>query len=151
MISASLTLRNSILWDNTAPTGTVTQKQIRVNSSGSVIVTYSVVQDDDPNDVSVYAGTANLDDNPRLDANSILKIGSPAIDSGENDAVVGDADLDAHPDGSTTWAWPTQVWGRRRLWTWGRMSSRGPPLPGACCSGDACARSARNSLPRRPA
>jgi hypothetical protein len=97
--SASPSLTNCILWGNTDNEGSGTSSQIY---EGSPVVTYSCIQDDDPNDGSIPFGGAannNIDDDPRfLDAGSgnlRLSGGSPCIEAGNDAAVPPDtADLD---------------------------------------------------------
>ena len=60
---SSLTLTNCILWDNTDSGKAEDSYQIH---GGRPTVTYSCIQDADANDTSIYAGTGNIDDEPRL-------------------------------------------------------------------------------------
>ena len=60
---SSLTLTNCILWDNSDSAKTKDSYQI---CGGTPTVTYSCIQDADPNDASVYAGAGNSDDEPRF-------------------------------------------------------------------------------------
>ncbi|MHC4676611.1 MAG: LamG-like jellyroll fold domain-containing protein, partial [Planctomycetota bacterium] len=58
---SNVILTDSILWGNSDSSGTDELAQIYGRPS---IVTYSCIQDTDPNDASVYAGTGNIDDDP---------------------------------------------------------------------------------------
>ena len=55
------TLTNCIFWDNRDSGEAANSAQIHGSVSA---VTYSCIQDADPNDQSVYAGLGNIDDNP---------------------------------------------------------------------------------------
>ncbi len=83
------TVTNCILWANTDEIGSVESSQIS-NRIGTAVVNYSCIQDADPDDAAIYAGTGNIDDDPLvLDAsagNLTLTDGSPAIDAGDNAA-----------------------------------------------------------------
>ncbi len=57
-------LENCIVWNNTAfETGT---EEFYNNAvvGGTTSASYSVIQDDDPNDANIYPGTGNIDDDP---------------------------------------------------------------------------------------
>ena len=103
----SAALDNCILWGNQDSGGTDETAQIH-NNAGSVTVTYSCVQDANPNDAVIYPGAGNIDDDPKFkdadggdnkagteDDNLRLKQGSPCIDAGNNLEVPADQeDLD---------------------------------------------------------
>ncbi|UCG33406.1 MAG: hypothetical protein JSU68_02000, partial [Phycisphaerales bacterium] len=93
------TLANCILWGNTDGTTDITGAQI-TPSEEDPQVTYSCIQDADPNDGSVFVGTGNIDDNPmfvnptgndfELDGNDppdTVPGSSPCIDAGFNAQV----------------------------------------------------------------
>ena len=92
-VNGRLTVVNSVLWQNSDSVGTESASQIHV-ASGNATVTFSVIQDDDPEDSSIPFGGAendNLDDDP-LFADDVLddlrlSSGSPCIDSGKNNPV----------------------------------------------------------------
>ncbi|MBN1817937.1 MAG: right-handed parallel beta-helix repeat-containing protein [Sedimentisphaerales bacterium] len=112
--STTLTIANSILWGNTDRFGTRAASQLA--GGGKATVTYSCIQDDDPNDGSIPFGgvnNSNIDLNPRfvldpsdggdgwrvgnndIQGNLHLRPDSPCIDIGSNAAVPDDiADLD---------------------------------------------------------
>lgn len=116
---STLTLTNCILWDNSDSSKTIDSQQI---CGGRSIVTYSCIQDADPNDTSVYAGAGNIDDEPRfvrsgrwadadnpavpakpggtnavwLEADYHLLPESPCIDAGDPN---GDFSLEPQPNG----------------------------------------------------
>ena len=58
-----LTLANCILWENSDSSKTKNSHQI---CGGTPTVTYSCIQDADPNDTNVCAGIGNIDDEPRF-------------------------------------------------------------------------------------
>jgi hypothetical protein len=72
------TLKQCILWDNIAPTGT----QIHDEGSSATTVNYSDVQGGWP------GGIGNIDIDPNLTPNPHLKAGSPCIDAGDPAFVV---------------------------------------------------------------
>lgn len=80
----SSAVTNSILWANTGPGGTTQANQL-ASTTGSTVVSYSVVQ-------GGYPGTQNLAVDPLFVglsvANFRLAAGSPCIDSGINSLVV---------------------------------------------------------------
>jgi parallel beta-helix repeat protein/predicted outer membrane repeat protein len=87
------TLTNSILWGDSAPSGTEI-----FNSGSTPTVTYSDVQ-------GGYAGTGNIDSNPLFadsaSGNLRPRVGSPAIDAGTNSGCpVSDMDGNPRPFGS---------------------------------------------------
>ena len=86
--SACLTMTNCILWAN-APDEIY-------KSSGTAIVTYSVVRDADPDDGVVYPGTGNLDGDPLLSGHGLhLTANSPCRNSGDPDGdYTGQTDMD---------------------------------------------------------
>ncbi len=89
------TVTNCILWGNTP--------QSIGDYDGTTTVTYSDVQDDYPNDGTVYPGVGNIDTDPRfLEAaggNLRLDRVSPCVDAGDNGAVPAGVttDLDGNP------------------------------------------------------
>jgi predicted outer membrane repeat protein len=98
-------LTNCIFWGNTAEFG----PQL-YNGGSSPIVTYCDVQDENPDDGTIYPGTGNIDDDPCFvdadgpdnvpgtdDDNLRLLPGSPCIDAGNNIAVTATTDLDGRP------------------------------------------------------
>ncbi len=101
---SNVTLTNCVLWDG--------GNEIRNFDGSTITITYSDVQDADPNDGSVYPGLGNIDDDPRFvdadgaddvpgtgDENLRLMPGSPCSDAGDNTAVPSDiADLDGDGD-----------------------------------------------------
>lgn len=121
------TLKNCILWGNSDEGGTDESAQIHEDGTSTADVTYSCVQDDDPNDASVYPGTGNIDDDPLFvnadgpddvagteDDNLRLSDSSPCIDAGDNTAVPRDvADLDN--DGNTVEQIPYDLDGNPRF------------------------------------
>ncbi|TRZ69909.1 MAG: T9SS C-terminal target domain-containing protein [Bacteroidetes bacterium] len=75
----SMTVKNNILWGNTANTG----KQI-FSSGGTITVLYNDVQDS-------YAGAGNFNADPEFDAlNYYLSVISPCIDKGDSTADYND-------------------------------------------------------------
>ena len=103
------TLTNCILWGNSASAG---EQEIDNGGSSSPIVTYTCVQDEDPEDANIYPGTGNIDDDPNFvdpngpdgtpgteDDNLRLSPDSNCIDAGDNTAVPLEVatDLDGHP------------------------------------------------------
>ncbi|MFC1782131.1 S8 family serine peptidase [Planctomycetota bacterium] len=127
MMNFSPILNNCILWGNTSGSEVVEQAQIFGGMAGARAVYYSCIQDDDPNDATVYPGVGNIDDYPLfVDPNGLDKIagtldddlrlsaGSPCIDAGDNTAVPADsADLDG--DGNTAVRIPFDLEGRPRF------------------------------------
>ncbi len=102
--SGSAAVRNSILWKNERD-GASAATEAQINGTG-VVVTYSCVQDADPDDGSVIAGAGNIDDDPLFtrdprpwangwdgvddDLGSLtLEYDSPCRDEGDNLAVEG--------------------------------------------------------------
>ena len=86
--AGSPTVTNCILWGN-APDEIY-------NYSGTTTVTYSDVQDDDPDDGLVYPGAGNIDDDPLLTAHGVhLTLDSPCRDSGDPGGdYTGQTDMD---------------------------------------------------------
>ena len=110
---------NCIFWGNTAGGGTVTEQQI---DGDNTIVTYSCIQDSDPNDGSIPFGGAannNIDDNPLfknvISNNLRLSGDSPCIEVGSNAAVPADT-LDIDGDGNTSEPTPLDLDERLRFW-----------------------------------
>jgi predicted outer membrane repeat protein len=100
------TIRNSIFWGNTQDAGgSIESAQIYLDGV-SATVTYSCIQDTDPNDGSVPFGGAtngNIDDDPLFTdpGTGALRLGagSPSIDAGDNADVTPDTtDLDGDGD-----------------------------------------------------
>ncbi|MHC4676835.1 MAG: choice-of-anchor Q domain-containing protein, partial [Planctomycetota bacterium] len=98
-------LTNCIFWGNTAEFG----PQL-YNGGSSPIVTYCDVQDENPDDGTIYPGMGNIDDDPCFvdadgpdnvpgtdDDNLRLLPGSPCIDAGNNTVVTATTDLDGRP------------------------------------------------------
>jgi parallel beta-helix repeat protein len=93
------TVTNCILWGNDGP-------QI-YNDSSSPTVTYSDVQ-------GGYAGTGNIDADPRFDHDYHLFPWSPCVNAGDNDSVPADiTDIDG--DGNTTEPIPFDIEGNPRI------------------------------------
>jgi hypothetical protein len=85
--SASVILRNNIIWGNTSPSG----PQILLYLGGTVTVSYCDVQ-------GGYTGTGNLNVYPQFaDTNFILANGSPCIDAGDSSSVYNDPADTANP------------------------------------------------------
>jgi predicted outer membrane repeat protein len=89
-VHTEITIHNSILWGNTAPTNP------QMNTPLAQEVTYSLVQ-------GGLSGTGNIDSDPQfLSADNLcLRPTSPAIDAGNNAAVPADV-LDLDGDGNTS-------------------------------------------------
>ena len=80
-----ITLKNCILWDNTAPEGA------EIHEQEPLIITYSNIQGD-------HAGTGNIDVDPlfvNTDNDFHLQYNSPCIDTGTDDGAPAD-DLDGY-------------------------------------------------------
>gem|GEM_PF-5243195 len=116
-------LHNSVVWGNTTAGLDDTQR---------IAASYSCIQDEDPDDASIYPGTGNIDDNPQFARNPDpgndgiwgtpdddygdlrLQDGSPCIDSGDNTLVPADTtDLDG--DGNTSEPVPFDLDGNPRM------------------------------------
>jgi autotransporter-associated beta strand protein len=106
--SSGLTATNCIFWANIA----TLQQNGGPISSNQATITYSCVEDADPNDATVFPGIGNIDDDPRLveplgadnllgtgDENLRLRPDSPCLDAGNNAAVPAGltTDLDGDP------------------------------------------------------
>jgi len=98
---SAIEMINCILWDG--------GDEIWNNDGSTITITYSDVQDADPDDGSIYPGTGNIDDDPLFvdaggaddtpgteDDNLRLSAGSPCIDAGDNSAVTEVSDLDGN-------------------------------------------------------
>ncbi|MBS1491872.1 MAG: T9SS type A sorting domain-containing protein [Bacteroidetes bacterium] len=78
------TIRNNIVWGNTATVSSITLKQIADGFSGTAAVTYSCVQDG-------YTGTGNITSAPQFDStNYLISASSPCIDAGNPGAAFND-------------------------------------------------------------
>jgi len=91
----SATVTNCILWNDTP-------HEIYNDGTSGPAVTYSDVQDDDPNDGAIYPGAGNIDDDPVFvdpdgpdndpntwdDNDYHLSSDSPCINAGDNNAAV---------------------------------------------------------------
>jgi hypothetical protein len=127
----SLTMANSVFWGNSDSAGTGTSGQIDSDGSATIAVNHTCVQDDDPNDVNIYPGTGNIDDDPLFSrapddggdgwgvgdnddyGDLHLQCGSRCIDTGDDGALPDDvADLD--DDGDTDEALPYDLVGNDR-------------------------------------
>ena len=104
------TVTNSILWGNTGGSGVSAQIY-----GGNPVVTYSCIQDLDPDDGSIPFGGAanhNIDDDPlfiNINNNDLRLSGdSPCLETGSNAAVPTD-NLDVDNDGDTTELTPFDV------------------------------------------
>ena len=94
-------LTNCILWGNTDGGSIPELTQIY---GGMTVVSYSCVQDDDPNGANVYHGIGNIDGDPLFadadgtnDDDVHLLAASPCIDSGDNSAIsAGFGDCDGY-------------------------------------------------------
>ncbi len=88
---SELTATNCIFWANENGFGsTGAAQQIYLGGSVTNTVTYSCVQDDDPDDQSIFSGTGNIDDDPLfVDADDDLNLDdcSPCVDAGNNIVV----------------------------------------------------------------
>ena len=85
-------LRNCILWNNTATVSGTNEIYNNPVIGKVTTVSYSCIQDDDPNDANVFPGTANIDDDPVF-VNPIVndyhlggtvQVPSPCKDAGNN-------------------------------------------------------------------
>ena len=138
-LESTLTLRNSVLWDNTDTAGVNSNETAQIFDEPAfgvnvVSVEYSCVQDEDPDDANVYPGTGNIDDDPLfVDAEGSdlnLLPGSPSIDAARNNAVSLDvADLDG--DGDTEEPVPFDFDGNPRFVD--DPNTDDCPQPGADC------------------
>ncbi len=116
---AETTIKNTILWANVDSIGSGESSQV---TGGTLFVSSSCIQDDDPNDANIPFGGAannNIDDNPNFVrdpndggdgwgvgdnddfGNLRLSPGSPCIDDANNAAVPPDSN-DIDNDGNTT-------------------------------------------------
>ena len=133
-VNNSATLANCILWGNVDDTGSGEFAQI-YDDLGVSQVTFSCIQDDDPNDGNIPFGGAvngNIDDNPLFvrDPNPgpdgnwdgvqddfgdlYLQDAAPCIDAGDDTSVPADGtDLDG--DGDTVERIPFDLRGKRRF------------------------------------
>jgi hypothetical protein len=108
--TSNAVLANCVLWGNTDTSGSIVSAQI--GGDGTAVLSYSCVQDNNPDDAVVYPGTGNIDDNPLFvdadgpdniagseDDNFRLRPDSPCLDAGDNAAVPPGVttDLDGEP------------------------------------------------------
>ncbi len=100
--SSIVTLANCILWGNADVSGTGETAQLRSEGGGTPNVTYTCIQDADPNDAGIYPGTGNIDDDPHFAGPDDLRLlgDSPCADVGDNTAVPADT-FDLDDDGDT--------------------------------------------------
>ena len=117
-VACSPVLANCILWGNSDSSGTGQAAQI---NSGTPVVTYSCIKDNDPNDTSIPFGGAanhNIDDNPLFwnagSGNLRITGNSPCIEAGSNPAVPADA-LDLDADGNISEQTPFDLDNRNRF------------------------------------
>ncbi len=99
--ASDVTVTNCILWDNVDAGGTGEAAQLDCDAGAPSHVAYSCVQDNDPEDASVFPGTGNIDDDPLFMTGGDLRLQptSPCVDVGDNAAVPADvADLDGDGD-----------------------------------------------------
>ena len=110
-------MTNAILWNNVDDAdgnngGPFMDQAAQIhNHNSDPVITYSCIQDDDPDDRTVYPGTGNIDDDPLFvdadgpddivgtaDDDTRLSPGSPSINTGDPDFAFqsGDRDLDGH-------------------------------------------------------
>ncbi len=90
LVRANVTLVNTIVWGNIDSNGTDASAQIN-EGDGTATVSYSCIQDENPNDASIpFGGTTNhnIDDNPLFNDAGNDDFGlspiSPCIDAGNN-------------------------------------------------------------------
>ncbi|KPK77651.1 MAG: hypothetical protein AMJ79_02605, partial [Phycisphaerae bacterium SM23_30] len=110
--NSSPVLTNCILWGNIDSEGEGLGETAQIHVvSGTPVVNYSCINDDDPDDEYIYPGTGNIDDDPLFvdiydpewvagtEYNLRLLPGSPGIDAGDNLAVPASitTDLDGNP------------------------------------------------------
>lgn len=103
---STLTVVNSIFWNNASSSLSTTDAQVDVSPGGSVLASFSIIADDDPGAGTIPFGGADAgisDRDPRFvnpqTGNYRLKPTSPAVDAGSNADVPADAaDLDADAD-----------------------------------------------------
>jgi Right handed beta helix region len=79
--SSTLTMRNSIVWNNTGTSASLGTRQM--NTSGTAVVEYSCV-------AGGRVGTGNIASDPILLANGSLRWGSPCIDAANGALLAGD-------------------------------------------------------------
>jgi len=97
--NSNLRFTNCIIWGNIDNSGSVEPAQIH-NHSSTPVVTFSCIQDDDPNDGYILYGDDNIDDDPMFvnDCNDIhLLVASPCIDRGAFGCYAGETDIDGEP------------------------------------------------------
>jgi hypothetical protein len=168
----SATLANCILWGNVDDTGSGEFAQI-YDDLGVSQVTFSCIQDDDPNDGNIPFGGAvngNIDDNPLFvrDPNPgpdgnwdgvqddfgdlYLQDAAPCIDAGDDTSVPADGtDLDG--DGDTVERIPFDLRGKRRFVDHPSTADTGvadPPTYTAVVDMDRPSRGLRRGRRRRP-
>ncbi len=113
---STATLVNCIVWGNVAEDATDETAQLGTKEDGVFNVTYSCIQDDDPDDASVFPGVGNIDDDPRFVAadNARIRGDSPCVDTGDNTAIPPDA-FDLDDDGDTAESTPFDLDGDERI------------------------------------
>ncbi len=65
-VTGGAVFENCIVWSNTAHVAGTEEFYNPTGAAGTTTALYSVIQDDDPNDANIYAGTGNIDDDPAL-------------------------------------------------------------------------------------
>lgn len=94
--TSELTMRNSILWGNVGSSSASVQDQQLVVPLTNLDVTYSCIQDDDPDDSTIFGGTGNIDDDPiyvaPLRRDYRIAACSPCIDAANSNATPADAE-----------------------------------------------------------
>jgi len=106
-VHSAATLANCILWSNADANGTGESAQMGSDGGGIPNVTYTCIQDTDPDDADIFPGTGNIDDDPRFAGIDNLRPrdDSPCIDAGDDTAVPADT-FDLDDDGDTTESTP---------------------------------------------
>lgn len=98
--SVLLSLRNTIVWDNSTTQGSGESAQIFLESGSPVITPVALNHSCVQNITGVFGGVGNIGDDPRLadvdgpdnefgtaDDNVRIRVGSPCVDAGDNSAV----------------------------------------------------------------
>ncbi len=98
-------LQNCIVWNNTSNVAGTEALHNATGASSATTVTFSVIQDDDPNAGPTYPGTNNIDDDPQFvypaGDNYQLLWTSPALNKGLSSDLPADTH-DVDLDGDTT-------------------------------------------------